>query len=146
MTHCPPAEQLDRLLAEELGEAERRAVETHVEGCAECQARLQGRRPVEDHHPAGRANDPFTAPFWANDHDILTDRQHGWSAATLRNPDGSPLLKAAAAIRGWLDVLRLIVERTVGWIPPFLEWLDAALRGSVGDRWWETLGWEGGRA
>jgi hypothetical protein len=62
---------------------------------------------------------------------------------TLRNPDGSPLLRAAASIRGWLDTLRLIMERTVGWVPAFLEWLDARLRVTIGVQWWVTLGYEG---
>jgi hypothetical protein len=75
----------------------------------------------------------------ANDHGILSDYQQDWSLETLRNPDGSPLLRAAASVRGWLDTLRLIMERTVGWVPAFLEALDAWLRGSLGERWWEQF-------
>ena len=84
-------------------------------------------------------------PIPANDHAVLTDRQHDWPAATLRNLDGSPLLVAAAALRGWLDVLRLLIERTVGWIPDALERLDDALRKHLGPGWWDAVGWEGGR-
>src|SRR6266545_4822958 len=40
MTPCPGQEQLERLLAEQLAEAERGAVEGHVEGCAACQVAL----------------------------------------------------------------------------------------------------------
>ena len=58
---------------------------------------------------------------------------------TLRNPDGSPLLRAAAALRGWLDLLWLIMVRAVGWIPVFLEQLDAHLRQRLGERWWEDF-------
>jgi hypothetical protein len=72
-----------------------------------------------------------------NDHRIVSDNQHDWPLDTLRNPDGSPLLRAAASIRGWLDILRLIIERTVGWVPAFLEALDAWLRESLGERWWD---------
>ncbi len=111
--------------------------------CAECRLLAHGKVPIERHHPAGRANDPVTVPIPANDHAVLSDLQLAWPRDTLRNPDGSPLLKAAASLRGWLDVLRLILEHTVGWIPAFLEWLDAALRAYAGPRWWETLGWEG---
>lgn len=111
--------------------------------CAGCHVQLQGKPPTEQHHPSARSNDTFTVSVPANEHAILTDWQHDWPVATLRNPDGSPLLAAAAALRGWLDLLRLIVERTVGWIPGFLEWLDGVLRSQVADRWWETLGWEG---
>jgi tetratricopeptide (TPR) repeat protein len=41
MNACPSAEQLRRLLAEQLGEAERDGVEAHVEGCAACQGTLE---------------------------------------------------------------------------------------------------------
>jgi hypothetical protein len=74
-----------------------------------------------------------------NDHRILSDYQHEWPLGTLRNPDGSPLLRAAASIRGWLDILRLIIERTVGWVPALLEMLDAWLRELVGEHWWEQF-------
>jgi len=98
---------------------------------------------MEAHHLAGRHNSEITVLIPANDHRILSDAQCDWGDETLRNPDRSPLLKAAAALRGWLDVLTLIIERTVGWIPAFLEWLDAALRREHGDHWWHVLGWEG---
>jgi hypothetical protein len=111
--------------------------------CYACLAQLEGRALIEDHHPAGRHNDPVTVPAPANDHRILNVLQEEWPTMTLRNPDGSPLLAAAAAIRGWLDILRLIIDRAVGWVPEFLEWLDSALRASVGECWWENLGWEG---
>lgn len=68
--------------------------------------------------------------------------QRDWPERTLRNPDGSPLLRAAGAIRGWLDVLRVIIDRAVGWIPPFLEWLDERLRAVHGNRWWLAPGWD----
>jgi hypothetical protein len=45
MRSCPPADALERLLAEGLGAAERDALEAHVEGCPACQgalARLAG--------------------------------------------------------------------------------------------------------
>lgn len=111
--------------------------------CASCHVQLQGKRPTEAHHPAGRANDPFTVPIPATEHAILSDAQYDWPQATWRNPDGSPLLKAAASMRGWLDILQLLLERTVGWIPAFLEALDAALRKHYGSRWWEGDGFEG---
>jgi hypothetical protein len=55
------------------------------------------------------------------------------------NPDGSPLLCAAACLRGWLDTLRLIIDRTVGWIPPFLEQLDEWLAHQLGHGWWHQM-------
>lgn len=93
----------------------------------------------EEHHPAGQRNDPQTLATPANDHRVLSDLQLAWSRETLRNPDGSPLLCATAAIRGWLDVLWLIMIRSVGWVPEFLEGLDAWLRQRVGPRWWDEF-------
>lgn len=111
--------------------------------CADCRLVWQGKRPSERHHLAGRNNDPATAAIPANEHAILSDAQHDWPERTLRNPDGSPLLRAAGALRGWLDVLRVVLERTVGWIPDLLEFLDAALGKTLGDRWWEAADMEG---
>src|SRR5262245_10853591 len=38
---CPSSETLERLLGETLGDAERAAVESHVEACPACQERLE---------------------------------------------------------------------------------------------------------
>lgn len=111
--------------------------------CYECFARSAGRSTTELHHPAGRRNSRATVPIPGNDHRVLSDIQRDWPERTLRNPDGSPLLAAAAAIRGWLDVLWLIIKRSVGHVPAFLELLDERLRLQYGDRWWEALGLEG---
>jgi hypothetical protein len=119
---------------------------THPDiACYECSAHQAGKSNTERHHPAGRRNSPVTVAVPGNDHRVLNDAQNDWPKRTLRNPDESPLLKAAAAIRGWLDILKLIIERVVGWIPVFLESLDEALRARYGDRWWEELGLEGVR-
>jgi hypothetical protein len=115
--------------------------------CAEHVAERDGRSWTEQSHTAAKANLPNdTVAIPANDHSVLThDMQAAWPKATLRNPDGRPLLTAAAATRGWLDTLRLIIERTVGWVPAFLERLDAWLRTKLGDRWWDDfLNWKGG--
>jgi hypothetical protein len=114
--------------------------------CYECQAKASERSPIERHHPAGRNNDPFTIPIPGNDHRVLSDLQKDWPQETLRNPTGSPLRKAAATIRGFLDVLRLFIERLFGWIPDFLETLDGKLIELFGAIWWETLGLSGGVA
>ncbi len=108
--------------------------------CYECSAGQAGRSRTEGHHPAGRRNSPVIVAIPGNDHRVLSDMQRDWPERTLRNPDGSPLLAAAATIRGWLDVLLLIVQRTVGHVPAFLESLDAALREKYGESWWEELG------
>ncbi len=111
--------------------------------CYECSAQQAGRLRMEEHHPAGRRNNPATVPIPGNDHRVLSGMQRDWPERTLRNLDGSPLLTAAAAIRGWLDVLWLIVQRTVGPIPALLEALDETLRAKHGDRWWEELEFRG---
>src|SRR5712664_819260 len=64
--------------------------------CSECQAKKSERSPIEQHHPAGRNNDEHTIPIPANNHRILSDRQIDWPVDTLRNPNASPLLAAAA--------------------------------------------------
>jgi hypothetical protein len=109
--------------------------------CYEHRADLRSRPWLESHHPAGRHNGPVTVELPGNEHRILSGRQESWPRETLRNRDGSPLLKAAATLRGWLDVLWLIQSCTVGWIPELLEQLDAWLRVTVGERWWDELGW-----
>jgi len=112
--------------------------------CYEHHGELAGRLWLEAHHPAGRHNDPSTAPVPGNEHRVLSERQLLWPQETLRNPDGSPLLRAAAWIRGWLDILWLILVRGVGWIPVFLEELDAWLREQFGPRWWDEFSsWRG---
>jgi hypothetical protein len=98
-------------------------------------------RWTEDQHWFGQHNDPLTSGIPANDHRILSELQGRWPKDTLRNPDGSPLLRAAAGLRSWLDVMRLLIERVVGWIPPFLEQLDAWLRDRIGPRWWDGFVW-----
>jgi hypothetical protein len=109
--------------------------------CDEHRADGAGHSWVEGHHVQGAANDPDDViPAPANDHIELSEFQRFWPRETLRNPDGSPLLRAAAALRGWLDVLRLMLERTVGWIPGLLEQIDAWLRKRIGPRWWDELG------
>jgi len=78
-----------------------------------------------------------------NDHRILSDLQQQWPARTLRNPDGSPLLAAAAALRGWLDILRLLLDRVLSQVPRLLEASDAYLVSLAGPRWWETAAFRG---
>src|SRR4051794_24504564 len=107
--------------------------------CYEHDALRRNRPWVEGHHPAGRHNNPQTVPVAGNDHRVVSERQYLWPRHTLRNPDGSPLLRAAASIRGWLEVLWLIMVRTVGWVPEFLERLDAWLLGRLGPRWWDEF-------
>ncbi|MDP3983693.1 MAG: hypothetical protein Q8Q52_01635 [Acidimicrobiia bacterium] len=105
--------------------------------CHECSGNL-----VEGDHFEGKANSDLVFRLLGNDHRVRSDLQLDWPVGTLRNPDGSPLLRAAAAIQSWLDFLWIIITRAVGWIPPALEWLDRLLREQVGPEWWKSIGWE----
>jgi hypothetical protein len=107
--------------------------------CYSCHARQAGKSDVELHHVAGRHNSDFTVSLPANEHRLASDYQNDWPERTLRNPDSSPLLHASAWIRGFLDVLRLIIDRILGWIPEYLEKLDASLSSRFGQRWWDEF-------
>jgi hypothetical protein len=108
--------------------------------CRDHLAAMHGRSWVEQHHPAGRHNDQASVPVPANDHGALSEHQALWPPDTLRNAHGSPLLRMAAWIRGWLAIVR-VMERTLGRIPASLERLDALLSDRIGQDWWEALGW-----
>jgi hypothetical protein len=64
MPGCPPVEQLEQFLGKFLGDAERVAIEKHVEGCERCQRQLeqltQG-TPLRawDRLPGDRAGEDF---------------------------------------------------------------------------------------
>lgn len=107
--------------------------------CYEHDALRRGRPWLEDHHPAGQNNDSRTVPIPGNEHRLLSELQYRWPRETLRNPDGSPLLRAAALVRAWEDVLYVIMV-LVAQVPLYLEQLDAWLRKEIGPRWWEAMG------
>jgi hypothetical protein len=100
--------------------------------CREHLADALGESWTQDHHPPGKQNDPMTVPVPSNDHGLVSELQALWPAERLRNPDGSPLLRAAAWLRGWLVILQVIIERAVGRIPGALENLDRLLSRSSG--------------
>ena len=77
--------------------------------CYEHAAEAAGRSPVEEQHPPGRANDPtFTVPFLGNLHRVMDEAKRDWPERTMRNPDGSPMLKAAACVRAERAVSRAL--------------------------------------
>jgi hypothetical protein len=106
--------------------------------CYEHDALRRGRPWLEDHHPAGQNNDSRTVPMPGNEHRLFSELQYRWPRETLRNPDGSPLLRAAALARGWEDVLYVVMV-LVAWVPLYLEQLDAWLRQEIGPCWWEAM-------
>lgn len=106
--------------------------------CYEHLAEQQGRTPVEKQHPIGHHNDEqFTVPFTGNLHRAMDERKKDWPEQTLKNPEGSPLRKAAACVRTADDWLQVIVFCVLGWVALFLEWLDERLSSLHGKRWWE---------
>jgi hypothetical protein len=108
--------------------------------CHEHDLGRRGFSEWEGQHPSGAANDEATFPIRGNDHRVWDDAKRDWPTRTLRNPDGSPLLRAADAIRGLLDWALFVAQRLIGWIPPLLERLDEQLRAIYGDAWWVRLG------
>ena len=65
-------------------------------------------KTTQRHHPAGRANSPRTVEVPANEHRALSEAQYEWPPRTLQNPDGTPLLTVAAALRGAADLIEEI--------------------------------------
>jgi hypothetical protein len=104
--------------------------------CAACQRQKRGIAIMDNHHVAGRANSPVTISVPVNDHRAeLNTLQYDWPKLTRENPHGSPLLKMAACVRGFIDTIIHLVEKLLGWIPKTLELLDAVLTSLFG-QWW----------
>ena len=105
--------------------------------CAACDRKKRDKSTSDRHHVAGRSNSPATIPIPVNDHRArLSTDQHDWPRQTLENPNGSPLLAAAACVRGFADTLFYLIEKFLLWIPGLLEALDAFLFEKLGPKWW----------
>ncbi len=105
--------------------------------CAACKRIANGQSTWDRHHPAGKANNPATIPVPVNDHRTwLSVAQHDWPKETRENPDGSPLLAAAASIRGYMDTDSYLIEKLLLRNPEMLERLDAFLVKELGPKWW----------
>jgi hypothetical protein len=104
--------------------------------CAACQRAANGRTTIDQHHFAGRANNSATVSVPVNDHSTLNVVQTGWPKSTLTNPKGSPLLAAAACIRGFIDTVLYLVEIGLLWIADMLEKMDEFQVKKLGPRWW----------
>ncbi len=111
--------------------------------CYRCMAIRDGKKTTENHHIGGQHNDSFTVPIPANDHRRLNDTQNDWPERTLKNSDGSPLVGIAGLLRGWIDVLLLIIKQVLVKLPAALEDLNSCLTQSIGPAWWVTIGWQG---
>lgn len=105
--------------------------------CTECRAKTEGKTTMNEHHIAGRSNSDITISIRANDHRAqLSEDQRDWPQEMLQNPDGSPLLAAAACIQGFIDTLLYLVEQLLLWVVDLLVALNAHLVEKQGPRWW----------
>jgi hypothetical protein len=105
--------------------------------CAVCQREKLGWYPLDDHHPAGQANDPTTIPIPVNDHRAeLSREQYDWPQETWENPSGSPVLAGAACMRGYCETDTYLVASLLIPRAEMLEALDAFLIRRLGPRWW----------
>ena len=55
---------------------------------------------------------------------------------TRNNPHGSPLLAAAACVRGFIDTVLYLIESGLLWVAEMLENLDDFLIRKLGPQWW----------
>lgn len=105
--------------------------------CAACLRTQAGKTTIDRHHLHGVANSPITVPVPVSDHRAdLTTAMQDWPAATRDNPDGSPVLAAAASVRGFMDYVIYLFRRSLQWVPEMLEALDRLLRRLLGPTWW----------
>ena len=105
--------------------------------CAACQRTRNKRAPMDDHHFAGRANNSATIPIPVNDHRAdLSVAQADWPKSTLRNTERSPLLAGAACVRGFIDTVVYLIEKSLLWLAEMLEQLDKVLLNKLGPEWW----------
>jgi hypothetical protein len=92
--------------------------------CVACQRKKRRLSAVDEHHPAGAANDATTVTVPVNDHRAdLSTVQYDWPKRTLENPDRSPLLARAARIRGFIDTNKYLTKQFLQPIPEFDECL-----------------------
>jgi hypothetical protein len=105
--------------------------------CAACSRRKKGHTTMDDHHFAGKANNPTTIPVPVNDHRAeLNVAQYDWPRETRENPDGSPLLAGAACVRGFADTVVYLIYSGLLWVAEMLEKLNALLAKQMGPQWW----------
>lgn len=134
----------DEIAARRIGDKRCRCGETRSRAfanreskkCVECERKQRGHKVTDNHHVAGRANDPTTIPIRVNDHRArLSVDQMDWPEETLENSDGSPILAVAASIRGFVDTAMYLLEMQLKHAA-ILEAADAYLIRTLGRKWW----------
>jgi hypothetical protein len=107
--------------------------------CYRCERIRLGKAPKDQHHVAGKANNPTVISVPVNDHRAeLSPAQYDWPKATLENRDGSPLLARAAGIRGFVDTEIYLIKALLLPNAEMLEILDEDLKNKLGPKWWEN--------
>ena len=105
--------------------------------CAECQRKAEGRPVTDDHHDAGRGNSPLTIPVPVNDHRAeLSVMQMDWGKTMRENPEGDPLIAAAALLRGSADITAYLQEHRIDVAIALLEMVAESNRQRLGSKWW----------
>ncbi len=105
--------------------------------CEKCQRKNEGQSTDDDHHPAGKANNPATIPIPVNDHRAeLSVAQYDWPRQTRENAKGSPLLAVAGSIRGFADTVVYLLKKLLLPHAEFCETLDTFLAEKLGPSWW----------
>ena len=107
--------------------------------CQACKRKQNGITRKDDHHFAMKANSPVSVPIPVNDHVAdLNTAQQDWPKQTRENPTGSPLIAAAACIRGFIDTILHLIEKGLHWVADMLETADAYLANKLGPQWWKN--------
>jgi len=107
--------------------------------CHACKRKQNGMTTKDDHHFAMKANSRITIPIPVNDHAAdLNVAQQDWPKQTRENPEGSPLIAAAACIRGFIDTIVYLINKGLHWIADMLETADACLARKLGPQWWKN--------
>ena len=108
--------------------------------CAEHRAELDGRRPTEEHHVAGRHNSSATVQLPGNRHAVLTFmEQTGWRTELLRNPDSDLLLRLEAAVRGSRETIADVLDGVLAPTEAEIASLHAFLVATIGPDWHTTF-------
>jgi hypothetical protein len=121
---------------ENCGERDPRALVPGQVLCYGCSGRRRGRVQTEQHHIGGRHNSDVTLAVPANEHRILSDMQANWPEETMKNPDKNPLVAIEAHLRGWIDLVKVAIERVFSAVLAPLVALNSDLCSAHGRQWW----------
>lgn len=107
--------------------------------CYECAKFVQGRSPVEQHHPLGRSNDPTTISVPANPHRNISNQMQDWERDLQWGDPADPLLWIARLLQAIKDAAQWAMDRLDDLVH-FLLRLRQWLIETHGTSWWNELG------